>query len=223
MIWGLGTGRCGTHSLAREIGGAHEPERPTMVHTARVANGFFSHEPEVRATLKSFIEERQPIVNLHLVPVLPLILELDPDPSFIWVWREYVDVMQSQLQPGHSYWQENARDWTEFMYPFNEWRHMPTYFQEQKGLWYWTAVNTEILRYMMLVPRETWHIIHTNDLEIRDAVGNPVPSPTACRLEPEARPLEILMEDLNDTNTDPDLASFVSRVQGASYGDQETE
>jgi len=223
MIWGLGTGRCGTHSLAKEIGGEHELDRPTMIQTARAANGDNNARCAVQAKLKSFIDEGKPIVNLHFVPVLPLILELDPDPSFVWVWRGYARVMQSQLQGSHCYWEEGYRDWTEFMHPFNEWEYMPTYFQEQKGLWYWTAVNTEILRYMMLVERDTWHILHTRHLKFVEAVGNPVTSPTAIALAESARPLEHILGNLHDTNTDPDLASFVSRVQNASYGDQETE
>lgn len=216
MLWGLGTGRCGTHSLAREIGGLHEPNKPIMVQTARAANGNNDAICRVRAQLKSFVDEGKPIVNLHFVPVLPLILEVDPDPSFVWVWREYVDVMQSQLQPAHRYWEEGYRDWTEFMYPFNEWRFMPNYFQEEKGLWYWTAVNTEILRYMMLVERDAWHILHTDQLAFRDAVGHPVSSPTAMQLEDLSHPLAGMMEDMYVTNTDPDLASFVSRVQNST-------
>jgi len=89
MRWGVGTGRCGTLSLATELGGVHEgspglgSDGPTLeLLLGRLRAGVASVD-----RLQSFL--------------MPEIRALDSNAEFIWLLRDPWSCIQSMLQTMH--------------------------------------------------------------------------------------------------------------------------
>lgn len=88
MLWGVGTGRCGTKSLADQMGGLHEPE-PSIKEEAleRMSSGA------IMPTLIDKIINRSkldvPIISDNKQSfVIDLIADYDKDAKFIWLLRD---------------------------------------------------------------------------------------------------------------------------------------
>lgn len=95
MIWGIGVGRCGTSSLAAEMGGLHEPAPdlaadPEMWLEYDVMTSRLEERLEARTALDTPI-----IVDWRQTYCLPLIEARDSDAEFIWVYREPADNITS--------------------------------------------------------------------------------------------------------------------------------
>lgn len=160
MIWGVGTGRCGTHTLADLLKLPHEPNPKPMTSGVEWWRER-THEDEILP----IIEDRMKLggcVDLHNVPILPLILAMDPEPTIVWIWRGFEKVAKSMTKPGHDYWGELNRDWTNFLYPRTGW---PSHYnREHKMFWYWCTVNTFIYENVILLPRDQWRIYEAESL-----------------------------------------------------------
>lgn len=90
MIWGLGTGGCGTLSLARELeDGVHEP-RPGL-----------SPSCDVLEVLRGRLEVGRPCVDrLHSL-LIPQIRDVDPNSEIIFLIRNPWDCVRSMVATGH--------------------------------------------------------------------------------------------------------------------------
>lgn len=168
MIWGVGTGRCGTHTLAELLEIPHEPRPKPMVEGVEWWQGRRNKEE-----ILPIIRDRMRwggCVDLHNVPILPLILEMDPESTIVWVWRGFEKVAKSMTKPGHDYWGKLKRDWSEFLYPRGGWPER--YTREDKMFWYWCTVNMFIYENVILLPRTRWRIHEADRLEHHAFVGS---------------------------------------------------
>jgi len=147
MLMGLGTGRCGTKSLAVQLGGLHEPkpwlkEEPVQYKCDR--------NMDVRDSLLENLKARSElpvpiIVDLKHSYVIDLICEVDPEAEFIWMLRDPVDCISSLLNGGawtKTDW-HGARKWR----PFGGWKDdVP---REMRVVRYWIEINKMIEKSLM--------------------------------------------------------------------------
>lgn len=92
MRYGIGTGRSGTLSLAREIGAVHEPH-PGLTRRMRV--------PAARKVIQARIDAGLPSVDRLQSFHMATIEELDPDAYFLWLVRNPTDCIRSMRDTGH--------------------------------------------------------------------------------------------------------------------------
>jgi len=156
MIWGLGTGRCGTRSLAAQYGGLHEP-KPWFKEEAR--NYWMHGEEEL---LRHRIKERAKldtplVVDFKQSWCIPLILEIDPDARFVWLIRDAVDCVNSMV--AGKWWSD--RDWhgTRRIEPRAGWT--PLDGRMNKCVWYWLTTNRIIDDHLSKLDDERYAILPT--------------------------------------------------------------
>ena len=105
MIWGTGTGRCGTKSLAKDLGGLHEPQ-PWFGDLAKKYYYGNTLSPEDEQELYAIIHDRialnTPTVDVNYSYILPLIDKLDPYAFFVFVFRHPIDCISSFMAGGLS-------------------------------------------------------------------------------------------------------------------------
>jgi len=177
MIWGVGTGRCGTRSLAEDLGGLHEPQPWLGEDAIRAHHG----DADARARTLERLAERAAlptpaIVDLKHSWVIPLIREVDPNPFFWWQARSPVECIESLLTGGA--WTE--RDWhgTRKWFPSGWWEDGDTRFD--RAITYWKGVNSLILDEYRSGGPNGWRVTTTH--ELRHHLNK---YPTHVPLEPE--------------------------------------
>ena len=163
MIWGVGTGRCGTKSLAKELGGVHEPEP------------WYTDEPKTRwltgvesYTLKEMIKYKAQldtpiVVDFKSSYMIGLILRVDPGAKFIWIIREPVQCIKSLLKG--KWYGDTDKQGENLLEPwmgFNRGVYDDSRFH--KCCWYYHMVNEHIYRYKRYVSA----VYFTEDLEVHE-------------------------------------------------------
>jgi hypothetical protein len=138
MIWGIGTGRCGTRSLAVELGGVHEPQPWFGPESVAAYWGDHAAQAACQQRLAARAALPVPVVSdLHQSWLIPLICEVDSQAHFIWMIRNPAEVVASflagngwtaQNQYGASLWRPQG-GWPESLSRFG------------KALTYWLEVN----------------------------------------------------------------------------------
>ena len=140
MIYGVGTGRCGTKSLAKSLGGLHEPKP------------WFTDEPKkwylsgtYNFPLNRMIIERSQlrvpvVVDFKQAYMMGLILRLDITAKFIWVIRDPVSCIRSMMK-GKWY----AQDEPNILEPWSGWDEGQSPLS--KCIWYYRTVNEHIYKY----------------------------------------------------------------------------
>jgi hypothetical protein len=167
MIWGVGTGRCGTRSLAGQLGGLHEPVPRLEEHPVQYKCDI---NKDVRGLLIERLQERldlgaTAIVDLKHSYVVDLICEVDPDAKFIWMLREPVPCISSLLNGGaftETDW-NGQRKWR----PLGGWPKDMS--RESKVIAYWIYLNSLIMRSLIVIQNQ-WQLVLTNSLTVRDNV-----------------------------------------------------
>jgi len=118
MLFGLGTGRCGTMSLARILDSCKEA---CITHEGRVltphANGLLPwvvDEGLLWSNVKELREKDYPIVGdvgFYYLPYVDLILSRYPDSKFISVQRDKEGTVESYMRKtvGRNHWQPIGR------------------------------------------------------------------------------------------------------------------
>lgn len=147
-IYIVGTGRCGTTSLASIWDGVHEPE-PNIIYEA---TRFYLGDTSIQRNLIEKIKARKNldtriIVDNKQSTVIPLLKEVDPKAEYVLLVREPMPCIESFYARGaysqdehlhrKSIWVDNRlrpiadfpKNWTTFM----------------KCAWYWTEVHRVIL------------------------------------------------------------------------------
>lgn len=167
----MGTGRCGTKSLAADLGGLHEPE-PWFGADATAA--YWGDEQAIklcRARLEYRLELGAPaIVDLHHSYIMPLICDVDPDASFVWAIRQPVACIGSFLA-GNA-WSGDPGNWPTLWQPRRGWWGGTT--RLQKATTYWCAVNT-IIWHELAKGERPWHALPTEALKAHENKRMDVP------------------------------------------------
>lgn len=161
--WGLGTGRCGTRSLAADLGGMHEM-KPWFGPEAIAA---YYGDPSCRSLcvekLKVRLDTGVPQVDLHHAYLIPLIVEVDPDADFIWLIRHPLTCIASFL--AGTAWTRTARDSETLWRPRYGW---PMGTQRvDKAITYWIMVNNLIERDLAACGRP-WRLVRTETLRAHE-------------------------------------------------------
>ncbi len=146
MIWGVGTGRCGTRSLSKHLGGLHEP-RPwplwRAAHHARCLSTD-SDEKELLQILRDRLAMDTPaVVELHQSFCMDVIEKLDPAAEFAYIARNPALCVSSFLTGGGFTEQDT----------FGEYKAQPrngftTESRLERVIFHWVYVNTRILRHL---------------------------------------------------------------------------
>ena len=145
--WGVGTGRCGTKSLAMDIGGLHEPQPWFRQAAQQWWSGDRSKEDEILGILLHRMTLGVPIVDMHHSFIIPLIKRVDDSPYFIWLLRDPERCVDSLLDATTwtLEWYENTNelirpDWA------NEGMQMGDPGRQVMAWWYYANVNYTIAR-----------------------------------------------------------------------------
>jgi hypothetical protein len=108
MVWGVGTGRCGTQSLVQEREGMHLPVADDNILRALAlawAQGSTTEADErvLRLSIDSWRQTEYPIlVDWYFSYIMDLIEEEDPDAGFVFVYRDPVKCCASMFRD--SWW-----------------------------------------------------------------------------------------------------------------------
>jgi len=144
MIWGVGTGRCGTKSLAKHLKGEHEPkpwftDRPRKWYDGTITvQGIRDLENAMKARAKL---DTPIIVDFKQSYIMDYIISfVDPDASFIWVIREPVACVSSMVA-GKWYGETDGNGENLLTPPDSTWDRFI------KCIWYYNTVNEEIYRH----------------------------------------------------------------------------
>ena len=157
MIWGVGSGRCGTKSLSLELEGVHEPQPwlddlPVMWHLHRKGEG------ELLSRLKMRLDEGLPCVDLKQSYCIPLIKRLDPDAKFIVMFRNPILTISSLVAGGS--WTEQDHHGTRKIYPKLGWGNEN---RIQKATYHWGCTYEIILNEFYKTPY-AFTFLNTNTL-----------------------------------------------------------
>lgn len=152
MIWGVGTGRCGTKSLAETIGGVHEPQPWLLDEPVRYLLGETELKDVLIEKLRARLELGVPIVDLKNSYLIDLIIEVDPSAQFIWMWRDPEDCIRSFLAGGS--WTEQDDFGAKKLRPKFGWQ--PEATRLDKAIWYWREVNHFLDINLMWSTFEVW-------------------------------------------------------------------
>lgn len=90
MRWGVGTGRCGTRSLAEQLGGIHEP-----------SPGLVGPRVKQLEILRGRLSKGLPSVDRLQSFAIPLIAQVDPSAHVLWLARDPWGCVPSMLQTAH--------------------------------------------------------------------------------------------------------------------------
>lgn len=146
-VYVVGTGRCGTASLAEKLGGLHEPE-PNIVHEA---TQYYFGNLDIYPTLVNKLKERKKLSTSVIADnkqslVIPLIREIDPKAKFVLLVREPMSCIKSFYARGaysedehkkrKAIWVDNRliphmgfpEDWSQFT----------------KCAWYWVEIHRTV-------------------------------------------------------------------------------
>lgn len=152
-VWGIGTGRCGTATLAHTCCGLHEP-RP-WIH--EVATKYYwgrrdqeTLEALARALTWRHRQPREVVVDLKQSLVIDLIVDIDPDAYFVWLVREPKSAVRSFMSYEYFCRQFDTEPLKALRYEMDKWRTMPEegipedWSLPMTCMWYWNEMNTVI-------------------------------------------------------------------------------
>jgi hypothetical protein len=168
--WGIGTGRCGTATLAIVNKGLHEP-RPWFYEEA-TRYYWGERDEELMETLRRKVAQRirspyEMVVDQKQSLIIPLLVEMDPEAKFVWLIREPIDAVKSYMAFGYFRRETGKWDWQRVI--LDIWRLRPQegwpngWSAESKCFWYWYEVNRVIERDLKETGAE-FEIIFTHDL-----------------------------------------------------------
>jgi hypothetical protein len=163
MLWGLGTGRCGTKSLAADLGGLHEPEPWLGAESVPAHYGDEAAYRVCRDVLQSRLALGAPaVVDLHQSWLIPLICQVDAQAEFVWVIRDPAGCVASLLASGA--WTTPSK-WPTLWHPWEGWPEGVSRFD--KALGYWAEVNL-IIGSALAVCGRPWQSRRTADLQAHE-------------------------------------------------------
>lgn len=172
MIWGVGTGRCGTKSLAVLVNGEHEGFPGLGKWVAMVLANEPQGDPEkVKQILRHRLREGKPSVDYAQSYVMDWIEEIDPDAEFIALFREPVTCIESMLRL--EWWSETDQFGRFKPRPMGAWPDDAT--RLDKAIWHWSFTNQRILAFMdtLECPVQFYDVRELRSHEHIDTRGTP--------------------------------------------------
>lgn len=164
MIWGVGTGRCGTKSLAMQLKGEHEP-KPWLEHEpAHYARGILSSVDKLNllANLKDRSRLITPIiVDLKHSYVMDLIEKVDPDAAFIYLVRNPFDCIASFILGGA--FTDQDQQGNDKLQPKPGYSAGVEVSRLLKTTWFWRETNKRIMDHF-LVSNRPFAVLYTEEL-----------------------------------------------------------
>lgn len=162
MIWGVGTGRCGTHLLAKNLDGVHEPHPRIVADATKFWQEI--HTGELLEKLRERMELDTPAIIDHKNSVvIPAILRVDPDAEFIWLIRDPADCVESSLR-AKLYKRDQSDHWDGNRLAPRE--GFPKYFDAlDKNIWRYYTINRTIEVELSWIARERWKFQKSEDLQ----------------------------------------------------------
>lgn len=143
--WGLGVGRAGTLSLARQLDGEHNPS-PGI--------GPDLDDDGLKEVLRERLgRDRASVDRLHSL-VIPQIRSVDPEARFIWLLRDPFSNVRSMLDTRHL----EVRDSRYYPIPSEP-------DSTRAAAWVWSNINSSIWR--DLEGHNDWQVCPTQSLSIR--------------------------------------------------------
>lgn len=165
MIWGVGTGRCGTKSLAMQLEGEHEP-KPWLEHEpAHYARGILSPGEELH--LLANLSDRSRLITPIIVDmkhcyVMDLIEKADPDAAFIYLVRSPFDCIASFMLGGAFTEQDNKGN-SKLQPGRPGWKDEVPVSRLLKVSWFWRGTNKRIMDHF-LVTKRPFAVLYTDEL-----------------------------------------------------------
>ena len=163
-VWGVGTGRCGTKSLAKDMGGLHEPsprlgDYACLTKFSESAYYYCSHVIRCRHLMEAPI-----IVDMHHSYLIDMIMDIDSEAQFIWLIREPLQCVTSLLSGGA--FTETDR------WGVNKLSDPPRQDGDREGRIisccnHWVNVNNLIMESVRREP-ERFRRMYTSDLQARE-------------------------------------------------------
>lgn len=195
MIWGVGTGRCGTTTYAHLIGARHEP--PPSIHMKQHIVYYYqlgAFRVSILDMLKGIHEHRRDNVDNGYSFVIPLIYEVDPMAEIHWLIREPKSCVNSMFR--HGFFGLRKGKPSIIRVKPHEWPE--GYDRLMQICWYWKETNERILKdardpkiiLTESLPRET--VLGENALDI------PMPEWEDKHIEYLKSELEPLWRKIND-------------------------
>jgi hypothetical protein len=155
----LGTGRCGTRSLAKDLGGIHEQQPWFSVEAIAAYWGDEQARELCRAKLERRLASGVPQVDLHQSYLIPIICSVDPDAEFIWLVRHPMTCIASFVAGGA--WSRMNNDSESLWRPRYGWPvGLPRF---DKALHYWLNVNV-LLERELVASGHPWRLVRTETL-----------------------------------------------------------
>lgn len=146
LIWGIGTGRCGTKSLSKILGGLHEPRPWPLQRAAYHARCISTKEDEniLRDVLRERLAMDTPaVVDLHQSFCMDVIEEIDPTAEFAFIARNPALCVSSFLTVGGFTEQDK----------FGEYKAQPRIgfageTRLERVIFHWVYTNTRIMAHL---------------------------------------------------------------------------
>ncbi len=158
MIYAVGTGRCGTKTIAHVLNGSHEP-KPRIIQEA---NEYHLGDWQSLDALKQKLNVRaqldtQLISDHKQSLVIPLIAKLDPTAHFVVLFRDPISSIQSFVRRK---WFRRASIWE--CNRLRPWQGFPEdWTQPMKCTWLWCETYRVILTTII---DQSYELLETQEL-----------------------------------------------------------
>lgn len=165
MIWVVGTGRCGTGSYAKQVGGVHEPKPAIFryVHDWIMGEG---EEEWVLSTLMKHMVYGKPLVHNRYSLVIPQIKKVDPKAEFVWLIRKPKECIESMASYG--FFGERKDGVVDDTRPVPKNDMFSSWSLIKKNAWYYRWLNALIKKDLN---GDAYKVIKTEDIGVRENVG----------------------------------------------------
>lgn len=164
MRWGIGTGRCGTRSLAFQMNGIHEPKPwiNGLPNAWRKERRLSNRKKKIEPILEKIIDERswldtEIVVDFQQTLCIDLILKVDPDAEFVAVFRKPLECIGSFMVGGAT--QQTVSPIVHPLEPWNRWTD-----DLFKIMFHYKWINHEIYQ-LKLRLKDRVKVIKTESLE----------------------------------------------------------
>lgn len=160
MIWGVGTGRCGTKSLSERLGGVHEPKPWMLEHPAYYRRGLIGPDECIKTILGRMELGASSCVDFKQSFVMDLIVKQDKDWRFVWIIRNPMECVSSFLSGGGFTKQDLFGE--RYIQPAAGWGDEKS--QLKRIAYHWLQTNRMVHGYLQTLSPARFCALFTDDL-----------------------------------------------------------